>query len=93
MGSTGYLSCGLCHQCGKCYPRAQACPACGGDIDLDDDACAHCGEPVTDAMRARARAAFMEAKRAEAEALFASKRAAPSRPRTGFPKGPSGFVG
>ena len=92
MGSTGYLSCGLCHQCGKCYPRASVCASCGASIDLDDAACARCGEPITDAMREAARAAFMERKRVEAEKLFANKRAVPSRPGSGFPKGPSGFA-
>lgn len=76
MGSTGYLTCGICWQCGKCYPRKHACPACGAPINLDDNACAACGEPVTDAQRLRVQEAFKQEKLEEFRTAMGSTRAA-----------------
>lgn len=59
------MTCGICWQCGNCYPRAAECARCGGAIDLDEDACTACGAPIDDAMRAAAREAFKAAQFAE----------------------------
>ena len=46
------FACTDCSRCGKCYDKHGVCAACGGAINLLDDACPACGEPITDAMRA-----------------------------------------
>ncbi len=58
MGSSGYMTCGVCHTCGNCYPRRQTCAACGAQLDLDGEACVVCGVPITQAMRDDARERF-----------------------------------
>lgn len=78
MGSTGYLTCGICWQCGKCYPRELACPACGAPINLEDNACAACAEPITDALRKRVQEAFKQEKLEEFRTAMGSTRTAAS---------------
>lgn len=70
MGSTGYLTCGICWMCGKCYPREDVCPQCGSAINLDEDRCAYCGRAIDGEDRLRARARFMALKKAEAAEDF-----------------------
>lgn len=93
MGSSGYLTCGLCWQCGSCYPRKSACMICGGAIDLDEEACPACGSPIGEAQRRAARDAFMSRKYAEfAEAMGPAACSLNACGRTcgpRFPKGPS----
>lgn len=65
------FQCGDCMVCGKCYPKRQDCPACGGEIVLDEmDRCPVCGHQITDDLRERARRAFMQEKREEHLKLF-----------------------
>ena len=45
------FACTDCSRCGKCYDKHGTCAACGGAINLLDDACPACGEPITDDMR------------------------------------------
>ena len=73
MGSTGYMSCGLCHQCGKCYPRQSVCPVCRQPINLDEDSCAFCKSEIMQAMRQEARQKFMAEKAVEFERIFGAK--------------------
>lgn len=70
MGSTGYLTCGLCHQCGNCYPRNAVCAVCHAAINLDDDVCSSCGVVIEEEMRVTARESFMREKAAEYEAAM-----------------------
>lgn len=70
MGSTGYLTCGICWMCGNCYPREAACTLCGGRINLDDDRCPQCGCLIGGDARLQARERFKALKRAEAQRDF-----------------------
>lgn len=74
MGSTGYLTCGICWMCGKCYPRKTMCPQCGETIDLDKERCQQCGRVIGDADRLQARERFKAVKKAEAERAFSGGR-------------------
>lgn len=85
MGSSGYMTCGLCHECGNCYPRKSTCPLCGATISLDDDACESCGAPVTEGMRTEARERFKQERREELDASFGN--VAPTAPA--FPSFPT----
>jgi len=64
------ISCVDCANCGKCYDKNSTCPSCAESINLLDDACPACGEPITDAMRESARQAYMLYKRELRESLF-----------------------
>ena len=44
------FACTDCSRCGKCYDKHSTCPQCAGPINLLEDACPNCGEPITDAM-------------------------------------------
>ena len=70
------FSCTDCSRCGKCYDKHGHCARCGGDINLLDEACSACGEPITDDMRETARQAYMNEKRIEHEKIIALAQAA-----------------
>ena len=61
------FACTDCSRCGKCYDKHSTCAVCGGDINLLEDACPACGEPITDEMRSRAKQAYLTKKKAEHE--------------------------
>ncbi|WP_172136116.1 hypothetical protein [Adlercreutzia sp. ZJ473] len=73
------FSCTDCSRCGKCYDKRSTCAACGGDINLLDDACPNCGEPITDVMRSRAKQAYLAKKKVEHEQIIALAAAAKKR--------------
>jgi predicted amidophosphoribosyltransferase len=64
------ISCVDCANCGKCYEKNSVCLVCGGIIYLLDEACPHCGEPITDAMREMAQEAYKRYKWELRESLF-----------------------
>ncbi len=68
-------ACTDCSKCGKCYNKISECASCGEEINLLDECCARCGEPITEDMRQCAKKAFMEQKKKEREALFAAIKA------------------
>lgn len=76
MGSTGYLTCGICWMCGNCYPREAACPACGAIVNLDGQACPACGRAIEEGDRLVARERFKAARKAEADRDFPQVKAA-----------------
>lgn len=82
LGSTGYLTCGICWMCGNCYPREFKCPDCGAVADLDDAACPECGRAIGQADRQEARERFKATKKEEARRIFhvPQKPVAPGRP-------------
>ncbi len=69
-------ACTDCSTCGKCYPKESVCAVCGGAINLLDDSCSACGEPITDAMRETAREAFKAKRKADRDQVFALAAAA-----------------
>ena len=73
------FACTDCSRCGKCYDKHGVCAACGGAINLLDDACPACGEPITDAMRERAKQAYLEQKKAEHARILELEAAAKAR--------------
>lgn len=70
------VACSDCANCGKCYPKEQKCPQCGGDIYMLDDACPTCGAPITDEMREEKRREFMAKKKIERDHVFELAQAA-----------------
>jgi len=64
------MSCVNCSSCGKCYKKTSICSACSNEINLLDDSCCVCGEPITETMREEARLAYVQQKQAEREMLF-----------------------
>lgn len=85
------FACTDCSRCGKCYDKQGVCARCANPINLLDDACGNCGEPITDEMRERAKRAYIEKKKAEHQrvvelALAAKrKRERESRPKPIYP--------
>ena len=76
------FACTDCSRCGKCYEKHTFCPNCGNAIFLLDDKCPVCAEPITDAMRNKAKKAYMERKRKEKEkVLELVKQAKSNRPK------------
>lgn len=73
------FSCTDCSRCGKCYDKKSKCASCGGDINLLDDLCPSCKEPITDEMRSHAKRAYMEKKRTEHDGILALAAAAKAR--------------
>lgn len=63
-------ACTDCSSCGKCYDKHSTCAACGGAINLLDDSCPACGEPITEAMRDEARRAYKDKRRADRDWVF-----------------------
>lgn len=85
------FACTDCSRCGKCYDKHAACPACGGSINLLEDACPACGEPITDDMRARAKQAYLDKKKIEHDRVLAlaaeakKRRESQQRPEPVYP--------
>ena len=73
------IACTDCSRCGKCYDKHGVCAACGGAVNLLDDACPACGEPITDAMRDRAKQAYLDKKKAEHARILELAAAAKAR--------------
>lgn len=59
------FACTDCSRCGKCYDKHSTCQQCAGPINLLEDACPNCGEPITDAMRDAAKQKYLAKKRIE----------------------------
>ena len=59
------FACTDCSRCGKCYDKHGVCAACG--------------EPITDAMRERAKQAYLEQKKAEHARILELAAAAKAR--------------
>lgn len=64
------FACTDCSTCGKCYPKESVCAACGGEINLLDEVCPACGEPITEEMRQTARKAYMAKKAKDKEYIL-----------------------
>lgn len=85
------IACTDCSRCGKCYDKHAICKQCGGDIDLLEDACPTCGEPITDAMREAAKQAYIDKRKADHDQVIAlaaaakAKREAEARPKPKYP--------
>lgn len=85
------IACTDCSRCGKCYDKHSNCKACGADINLLDDACPSCGEPITDAMRETARQAYIAKRKNDHDQVIAlaaaakAKRKAQARPKPVYP--------
>ena len=73
------FACTDCSRCGKCYDKHAVCAGCGNDINLLDDACANCGTSITDSMRARAKQAYIDKKKAEHNNILMLAAAAKAR--------------
>ena len=67
-------ACTDCSKCGKCYNKISRCSSCGEEINLLEQACPNCGEPITEQERQEAKKLFMLKKKQEREALFAAIR-------------------
>ena len=73
------FACTDCSRCGKCHDKHSICARCGADINLLDDECPQCGEPITEEMRNAAKQKYIAEKKEEKEyikklALEAKKR-------------------
>lgn len=85
------FACTDCSRCGKCYDKHSTCAACGSAINLLDDACPQCGEPITDDMRMRAKQAYLDKKKVEHQQILAlaaeakRKRVANARAHPAYP--------
>lgn len=73
------FSCTDCSRCGKCYDKNSTCPSCGGAINLLDDFCHACLEPITEEMRDRAKQAYLDEKKVERDRIIALASAAKER--------------
>jgi predicted amidophosphoribosyltransferase len=65
------FACTDCSRCGKCYDKNSVCSNCGNAINLLDDCCPVCGEPITDEMRDKARQVYKDQKKVEHEKIVA----------------------
>ncbi len=63
-------SCVNCASCGKCYQKEAVCLNCGSEINLLDNACVACGNPITEEMRESARQAYVQQKMDAHDVLF-----------------------
>ncbi len=73
------FACTDCSTCGKCYDKHAYCRACGSKINLLDEACPQCLEPITEEMREKAKKVYLDKKRAEHQQILALAAAAKAR--------------